>query len=155
GPEYRVFFCLRVSLFQFQDQRHQSLGDEAAAIEPEMAALVRASAEGIGLLDGHALLAANIWAAAARAARMKARILSGSFSPGAPSTPEDTWRARARVTRNASATLPASSPPDSMKSSPGSSPSSSRQSKLLPSPPGRVAARGARASNRTRSAIPA
>ncbi len=45
--------------------------------------------------------------AACRAARTKARIFSGSFSPGARSTPEDTSTPGARVIRKASATLPA------------------------------------------------
>src|SRR5262245_61387943 len=45
-------------------------------------------------------------AAAVRAARIKARIRSGSFSPGARSTPEDTSTPGARVIASASATLP-------------------------------------------------
>ena len=60
--------------------------------------------------------------------------------------PEETSTAGARVMRSASATLPASSPPDSMNGTPGSRPSSSVQSNGLPRPPGRVASRGARAS---------
>ena len=44
----------RVGLLQVEDQRHQRLGDEAAAIDAEMAALVGAGAERIGLLHGHA-----------------------------------------------------------------------------------------------------
>src|SRR5262249_51170096 len=131
GLERRIVLRGRVGFLQFQDQRHQCLGDEAAAVDTEVAALVGAGAERVGLLlNGHALLmilpASS--APAARAARTKARILSGSFSPGARSTPEDTSTARARVMRNASATLPASSPPESMKGTPGSRFSSSRQS---------------------------
>ena len=57
---------------------------------------------------------------AARAARTKARIFSRSLSPGARSTPDDTSTAGARVMRSASATLPASSPPESMNGTPGS-----------------------------------
>src|SRR5262249_13111111 len=76
---------------QRENQRHQRLGDEAAAVEPEMPALVGPGAERIELLDGHVLLMALSGAATlvapARAAAMKARILSGSFSPGARSTP--------------------------------------------------------------------
>ena len=64
-------------------------------------------------------------AIAARAARTKARILSGSFSPGARSTPEETSTPGARVMRSASATLPASSPPESMNGTLGSRFSSS------------------------------
>ena len=57
--------------------------------------------------------------AAFRAARINALILSGSFSPGARSTPEETSTPGACVIRRASPTLPASSPPDSMNGTPG------------------------------------
>src|SRR4029077_19895872 len=142
-----------VSLLQFQNERHQRLGDEAAAIDAEMPVLVGPGAEGVGPLNGHAELVTN--GVATRAARTKARILSGSFSPGARSTPEETSTPGARVMRKASPTLPASSPPDSMNGTPGSRSSSKCQSKTLPRPPGRVASRGARASNNRRSATPA
>ena len=66
---------------------------------------------------------------------------------------DDTSTAGARVMRSASATLPASRPPDSMNGIFRSISLSSAQSKLLPSPPGRVASRGARPSNRSQSAI--
>ena len=74
---------------------------------------------------------------------MKARILSGSFSPGARSTPEETSTPGARVMRSASATLPASSPPESMNGTPASRFSSSRQSNALAEParPRRLARR--------------
>ena len=53
--EGRVGLGVGVGLLQFEDERHQRLGDEAAAIDAEMAALVGAGAEGIRLLlDGHA-----------------------------------------------------------------------------------------------------
>src|SRR6202162_921886 len=149
--KFRIGLGRRVGLFQIEDQLHQRLGDEAAAIDAEMPALVGAGAERIGLRRGHALTFASA-ASAARAARTKARILSGSFSPGTRSTPEETSTPGARVTRNASATLPASRPPESMKARPRSRFSRRCQSKDLPSPPGRVASRGARASNRMRSA---
>src|SRR5581483_4318793 len=153
----RVFARLGIGLFQIKDQRHQRLGDEAAAINAEMPGFVGTGFEGVRLLHGHALLTSGFafTRSASRAARTKARILSGSFSPGARSTPDDTSTAGARVTRIASATLPASSPPDSMNGTPGSRFSNNRQSKVLPSPPGRVASRGARASNKSRSAMPA
>ena len=49
---------VRIGLLQLEDQRHQRLGDEAAAIDAEMAALVGPGAERIGLLrDVHAPLA--------------------------------------------------------------------------------------------------
>ena len=83
---------------------------------------------------------------AMRAARTKARILSGSFSPGARSTPDDTSTAGARVIRSASATLPASSPPDSMNGTPRSRFSSRRPVERLAEPAGprRLARRAAR-----------
>src|SRR5690242_5093807 len=72
-----------VRLLQLQNERHQGLGDEAAAIEAEMAPLVGAGAERIELLDGHALLTTLSGVAglrpASRAAAMNARIFSGSF----------------------------------------------------------------------------
>src|SRR5690606_26989758 len=40
-----------IFLFEVQDQRHQRFSDEAAAINAEAAMLVRAVAQGIGLLD--------------------------------------------------------------------------------------------------------
>ena len=88
-----IGFGLRVGLLQLQNERHQRLGDEPAAIDAEVTALVRPGAKRIRLLHGHAWLVAGAAArraAAARAARTKARILSGSFSPGARSTPDET-----------------------------------------------------------------
>ena len=52
--ELPIGLCLRVGLFQFQDQRHQRFGDEAAAIDAEMPVIVGPGAEGVELLDGHA-----------------------------------------------------------------------------------------------------
>src|SRR5262252_4946742 len=153
--ECRVLLRRRIRRFKLEDDRHQCLGDEAAAIISKMPAIVGTGAERIGLaLDGHEPLATlrSLALAALRAARTKARILSGSFSPGARSTPEETSTPGADVIRSASATLLASRPPESRNGTPGSIPSSSRQSKLLPRPPGRVAVRGARASNSRRSA---
>ena len=49
--EGRIGLGLLVGLLQRQDERHQRLGDEAAAENAEMAALVGAVAEGIGLVD--------------------------------------------------------------------------------------------------------
>src|SRR5664280_56779 len=149
--KFRIGLGGGIGLLQIEYQRHQRLGDKTAAIDAEVPALVGAGAERIGLRRGHALTFASA-ASAARAARMKARILSGSFSPGARSTPEDTSTPGARVTRNASATLPASSPPDSMNGIPGSTPLSKVHSNGWPNPPGRVASCGARASKISRSA---
>jgi hypothetical protein len=53
--ERRIGFRFRVGLFQLQNQRHQGLGDKTAAIDAEMAVLVRPGAERIELLlHGHA-----------------------------------------------------------------------------------------------------
>ena len=58
GLEGRIGLGLVVGLLQLEDQRHQRLGDEAAAEDAEMAALVGSGAEGIGLgLSCHAFLA--------------------------------------------------------------------------------------------------
>src|SRR3974390_3766399 len=104
--EFRMGFSRGVGLLQVEEQRHQRLSDEATAIDAEVPALVGSSAERVGLRFGHAFTVS-----AARAARMKARILSGSFLPSARSTPEETSTPGARVMRMASAPLPPSSPP--------------------------------------------
>ena len=66
--KFRIVLGLRVGLLELEDERHQRLGDEAAAIEAEMPALVGPGAERIGLLDGHALLVdlARVLASSAR-----------------------------------------------------------------------------------------
>src|SRR6187551_2292048 len=112
--ELRIGLGFVVGALQIEDQRHQRLGDKAAAIDTEMPALVGAGAEGVRLRRVHALtFAIAVAASAARAARMKARIFSRSFSPGARSTPEDTSTPGAPVMAIACPTLPASSPPES------------------------------------------
>src|SRR5262249_26497789 len=120
-PERGIGLGLGVRLLEIEDDRHQRLGDEAAAIETEVSAIVRAGPEGVGLLNGHAVLA-TLLSAAARAARTKARTFSGSLSPGDRSTPEDTSTDGAPVMRSASATLAGSSPPESMNGTPASMP---------------------------------
>src|SRR6202012_1919684 len=102
-----------IGLFQVEDQRHQRFRDEAAAENAEMPALVGTAAEGIGTGLVHLTINSSL----ARAARMKSRIISTSLTPGARSTPEDTSTPPARVTRIASATLPAWRPPETMKGS--------------------------------------
>src|ERR1700683_4757908 len=150
----RVGFGSEVSLLQLQNQRHQRFSDKAAAVKPEMPVIVRPGAKRIGSGDIHAGLAAGFATrrfSPSRAARTKARILPISFCPAARSTPEDTSTPGAEVMRNASATFAAFSPPESMKGTPGCRSCRRRQSKGLPSPPGRVASCGARASNNRRS----
>src|SRR3954471_23058237 len=44
-----------VGALELENERHQRLCDEAAAIDTEMAALVRAGAERIGLLHAHTI----------------------------------------------------------------------------------------------------
>src|SRR4029077_18505637 len=148
GAEFRIVLRLVVGALQIEDQRHQRLGDEAAAVNAEMPALVRPGAEGIDLLR-------NVHAGtlAERAARMKARIFSGSFTPGALSTPDETSTPGARVMRSASATFSGFKPPESMNGIDKSIFSSRCQSNGLPRPPGRVASRGGRASNSRRFEI--
>src|SRR5262249_44090205 len=156
AAEASVVLRLAVSRFQLENQRHQGLGDEAAAIEPEMPAFVGPGAERIELPDGHMLLMALSGAARllapSRAAAVRARFLSAPSRPGVRSTPEETSTPGAAVMRSASTTLSASRPPESMNGARVWTFSSSRQSKRLPSPPGRVAASSARASKIRRSA---
>src|SRR5262249_16130021 len=45
GVKSRVAAYLGISLFDCENERHQSLGDVPSAIDPEMAALVRATAK--------------------------------------------------------------------------------------------------------------
>ena len=122
--ELRIGLRLGVSLLQFQDQRHQRLGDETATIDAEMPALVRPGAEGIRLLHGHAGLATGFAASSAQPPRVPRGRRRESYQdlcrPGARSTPEETSTPGARVMRKASPTLPASSPPESMNGTPGS-----------------------------------
>ncbi len=55
GLEGRIGFRILIGLFQFEDQRHQRLGDEAATINAEEAFFVRSGAIGIGNGDIHEL----------------------------------------------------------------------------------------------------
>src|SRR6185437_3905483 len=152
--EFRIGLGLVIGALEREDQRHQRLGDKAAAVDAEMPALVGAGAEGIWPLHGHCIAAfdRSSGSSSSRTARMNSRILAGSFSPGLRSTPDDTSTPGALVMRNASATLPASSPHDSMNGIRESTPASSVQSNGVPSPPGRVASLGGRASKISRSA---
>src|SRR6201996_2807163 len=100
----RIGLGRRIGLLEIEDQRHQGFGDKASAENAEMPVLVRTASEGIGRgLVVHRTVNSSV----ARAARMKARIMSGSLMPEARSTPEDTSTPPARVTRTASTTLPA------------------------------------------------
>ena len=47
GPESRIILRLGIGGVQFQDQRHQGLGDEPPAIEAEEAAIIGAGPHGV------------------------------------------------------------------------------------------------------------
>src|SRR4029453_2392909 len=102
GLEGRIGLGRGIGLFQIEDQRHQRLGNEAAAEIAEMPLLVGTAAERIWQALIHRT--GNSWVA--RAARINSRIISTSLTPGVRSTPEETSTPPARVTRTASATLP-------------------------------------------------
>src|ERR1700691_782440 len=101
--ECRVDLGLGVGFFQIEDQRHQGFGNKPAAENGEMPVLVGIASEGIRDRLVHRTISSSV----ARAARIKARIISGSLMPGARSTPEETSTPPARVRRTASATLSA------------------------------------------------
>src|SRR5882672_3387093 len=149
--ERRIGLGVGVGLLQIEDQRHQRFRDKASAENAEMPALVGTAAERVGQVWIHRTISSSV----ARATRIKSRIISGSLTPGERSTPEDTSTPPARVTRTASATLSALSPPETMNGSLRSRFSSTCQSNTAPKPPGRVAPLGAWASNRMRSATAA
>src|SRR6266403_2115116 len=129
-----------------EHQRHQGLGDKAPAINAEMAALVRTTAESIG--KRHRSPHPR-----ARAAARKAAILPRFFSPGRLSTPEDTSTAAAPEMRTASGNISAVSPPDSIHGRRQDRPAIRAQSKARPLPPGNASGRrGGFASNSNRSA---
>src|SRR6516225_415610 len=143
----RIGSRVRIGLLQRENQRHQRLSDETPTKLTKVAPLVGTGAERVQWRGNrHTLLAAAFsGVAASRAARMNARILSGSLSPAARSTPDETSTPRGRVSASARATFSGSRPPESMKGTPGSRFSTRVQSNALPSPPGRVAERGGRA----------
>src|ERR1700733_9331203 len=145
GLEAGIFPRGLIGALDLEHQRHQRLGDEAAAIEAVKPALVGPAAEGIG---GRSK--AQIRLAWAR----NSRILAGSLTPGRVSTPDETSTALAPEMRTASARLPAWRPPDSIQGKGQRRACSNSQSKASALPPGRVASRGGRASNISQSASP-
>src|SRR5581483_1136577 len=146
-PERRIGLGLVVGALEIEDQRHQRLGDEAAAIDAEMAALVGAGAVGVQLVGprAHDALARDS-GLAALAAVMKLAISLASFSPRARSTPEETSTREAPVTLIASPTVSGVKPPDSANGA--LAPMSACQSKGTPLPPASGASGAALASNR-------
>src|SRR5690606_26628811 len=126
-------------LLEVEDQRHQRLGDEAAAEDAEHALFVGAGAEGIGQsrlvhrrspviglraapCGQHASPSlrprfavrcqAARCSAAAATARKNASIKAGSLIPGALSTPDEMSMAGGAATRSAVPTFPALRPPE-------------------------------------------
>ena len=90
-----------VGLLQLEHERHQRLGDEAAAEDAEMATLVGPGAKRVGLVA--AVIRPLLVCGArerGRAAATKASILAGSFSPGLVSTPGRHIDGRAPVSRD-------------------------------------------------------
>src|SRR3990170_3933975 len=156
GLERGIGPSLGVSPLQIEYERHQRLGDETAAIEPEMPALIGTAAIGIQLRivgDGAHEALARDCGAAPFAARTKRLTSSSSFSPGARSTPEDTSTKDAPVSLMASPTVSGVRPPDSAKG--GLIPLRASQLKGTPLPPGSSASGEALASNRIKSALAA
>src|SRR5690606_27112857 len=83
-----IVLRLIIGALQFEHERHQGLGDEAAAIDAEMTMLVGTEAQAVGLVTHETFSCRGRTAARARAT--KDRILSGLFSPGVVSTPDET-----------------------------------------------------------------
>src|SRR5690606_2907762 len=122
---------------QLVDQRHQGLGDEAAAVGAE-AALGVGPGVGAGQRGVHrrTLARGSGGNQADLAASRKAAIRTGSLTPGALSTPEETSTAGAPVIRAASARLSGDRPPARNHGRSKRRPASRVQSKLAPTPPG-------------------
>ena len=121
GVEIRVVLGRVVGRLDREDQRHQGLGDIAPAIDAEMAALVRPAAKGVGAASGLSGALRDTesrvssprrhgYSKRLRATARKARILSGSLSPGRRSTPEETSTAVAPEIRTASGSSSAVEP---------------------------------------------
>ena len=120
--EGRVLLRRGIGLLQFEDERHQRLGDEASAIDAEMAASRRDRC-GRNSAAGSSYAARNSSARALRGIRLAHRAHESPDSRGILdarplSTPDDTSTAGARVIASACPTLPGSRPPESMKGSP-------------------------------------
>src|SRR5262249_20028193 len=106
AAEFGIRLCIRVGALKIKDQGHQGLGHKAATVDAEMTVLVRTGAVRIGGLHVHGLGARSVICSpfavryvpprarrvsfyprplagrvGLRAARMKSRMRSGSFSP--------------------------------------------------------------------------
>src|SRR5690606_31503616 len=102
---------------EIEDQRHKRFGDETAAENAEHALLVGAGAKRIGLNglvhEISSLSFASLRASYARTAAAKARIFSGSLTPGARSIPDETSSLAAQEISSASPTFSVVNPPES------------------------------------------
>ena len=78
----RIVLRLLVGALQLEDQRHQGLGDEAAAVDAEPAARVRAGPVGVGKAHGRELTKAAAIARLGRLERGGKLQKSAGSSPG-------------------------------------------------------------------------
>src|SRR3546814_11436918 len=99
GPEGGVGLGGTIFALEIEDQRHQRLGDVAAAERAEMPARVGLLAQAVRPRGG--LVAEGIGGHDRLAALRKAGILSISLTPGVVSTPEATSNSRAQIGQSA------------------------------------------------------
>src|SRR3546814_7751365 len=92
GPEGGVGLGGTIFALEIEDQRHQRLGDVAAAERAEMPARVGLLAQAVRPRGG--LVAEGLGGHDRLAALSKAVFLSISFTPGVVSTPEETSTSR-------------------------------------------------------------
>src|SRR6185312_12155823 len=105
--EGRVLLRRLIGLFQVEQERHQGLGDKAAAEGAEMTLRVRPAAQGVGQGTSKRVHAPTFALAAATNSAMRASLLT----PGALSTPEETSTRVAPLTSIAWATFSGLRPP--------------------------------------------
>src|SRR5690606_28116230 len=136
---------------QLVDQRHQGFGHEAAAIGAETAfgvgPAVRLGGIGEDCVHERQSFAGRRRNQDRDTASRKAWIRSGSLTPGALSTPEETSTMGAPEIRTASATFSGDSPPARNQFAGSARFCISVQSNEAPTPPGRSAPWGGLASN--------
>src|SRR5690606_35773178 len=148
GLEARVRLGRLIGRLQFVDQRHQGLGHETAAIGAEAAVSV-----GPGVDIGEKCVHERQSFAGRRrnqdrdTALRKAWIRSGSLTPGALSTPEETSTIGAPEIRTASVRFSGDSPPARNQFAGSARLRIRVQSNDAPTPPGKSAPFGGLASN--------
>src|SRR5262249_45930474 len=111
--EGRIVLRRGVGTLEFEHERHQRLGDEAAAIDAEVPARIGPEPHAVRA-RAHDTASRFLAPKAARADAMKAAIFFGSFSPGFFSTPDETSTASGRAVEIASATFSGVKPPESI-----------------------------------------